>query len=129
MEMIFDELKTGQYIFDFLDANINEAIYFNRAPETATFPFGVFNFTSAFQGEDGRSNFMLEIDIWDNKGNNIIDLLTLQKDLQILLHKRHCKTDDLTLFFTLESTLQLNDQEEQIRRRQLRFNVRYNNRN
>jgi len=128
MELIFDELKTGQYIFDLLRENIGNNVYFDRVPEGTAFPYAVFNFASVFQGEDGKSTFMLELNIWDNAGNAITELLTLQKDIQTFLHKRNCISDDLTLFFNLESTLQIDDPEEQIRRRELRFSVKYYNR-
>jgi len=126
--MIFDEATVGQFIYDLLTTNIGSNVYFNLADRDATFPYAVFNLLDAFQQEGNNTNFMLEIDIWHNRGNQITDLLALQKSIQQFLHKRTCRNSDLSLFFNLESTLNLDvTQEEQLRRRQLRFNVRYYN--
>ena len=128
--MIFDEAKVGEFIYTQLKDNIGNNVYFNRAGRDATFPYAVFNMLDAFQQQDATTTFVLEIDIWHNEGNNITDLLTLQKKIQEFLHKRTCINSDLSLFFNLESTLNLDvTQEEQLRRRQLRFSVEYNNRN
>ena len=128
MMAIFDEAVVGQFIFEQLATNIGSNVYFNRADKDATFPYAVFNMLNAFQQEGTGTEFMLEFDIWHNKGNQITDLLKLQKKIQVFLHKRVCQNSELSLFFNLESTLNLDfTQEEQIRRRQLRFLVQYNN--
>ena len=123
--MTFDESEVGQLIYTMLK-NVSTSIYHNRAERGSSFPYAVFNLLDAFQQEGTKTNFMLEIDIWDNKGNDITDLVALQKSLQEYLHKRTC----INLSFNLESTLNLDaTQEEQLRRRQLRFSATYYNRN
>lgn len=126
--MTFNESLVGQYIYTMLNDNITGKVYYNRASRDSAFPLVVFNVLDAFQQEGSKSTFMLEINIWDNKGNNITDLLSRQKELQDFLHKRSCENSNFSLWFNLESTLQIpnvNADQEQERRRQLRFSCIY----
>lgn len=124
--MVFNEEKAGVKVYEKM-REIDSRTYFNRVPVDTSFPYAVFNILDAFQQEGSKTSFMLEVDIWDNKGNDISDLLELQSKIQVGFHKLMCNYDELSLSFALESTLQLDDNEQQIRRRQLRFLATYYN--
>jgi len=126
--LVFNEAQVGEAIYTKLKT-ISSSIYFDRAPRTATFPYAVFKLNSVFQREGATSTFILSINVWHNKGNNITDLVTLQNDILNGLHKGVYIDVNMSLVFMLESLLTINDPDEQLRRRQLEFVVEYNNRN
>ena len=126
MELIFDEVTVGQALLTFLQS-IDSGIYFDRAPRTTTFPYAVFKINNAFQREGVKHTFIMEIDLWHNKGNNITELLALQKSILQGVHKKGYADTNTTFYFNVESVLLLQDSEEQIRRRQIRVIVDYYN--
>jgi hypothetical protein len=114
---------TGQAILTIIKSKYSNS-YYNEAPIDAAFPYAVFTTPSTFQLE-GTERIILEIDIWDNKGNNISSLESATKTLKDGLKKYVYIDDNIYLKFELESLLQIPDPEEQLRRRQLRFIVKY----
>ena len=128
MGLVFDEARIGQVIFEKLQS-IDSNIYHDRAPSNVSFPFGVFNVLDAFQQENAKTSFILEIDFWSNTGNQITSLLALVNSVAEGLHKCVYRDSNIFLYFNLESQLRFPDEEKQIRRRQLRFLVQFTNRN
>jgi hypothetical protein len=102
--------------------------HFDRAPAKEEFPFVTFKAPSTFQGEDTTENIMVEVDVWDNRGNNIAELESITKDISKEFHKKTYEDEKMFLIFERESLLNIPDPEEQIRRRQIRFKVKYYNR-
>jgi hypothetical protein len=99
--------------------------YFDEAPRNTAFPFAVFTTPSTFQFEDKYTNIVLEINIWDNVGDSIAALETATESIRSGLHKLQYFDDSTLLIFNLESLLHVPDPSEQIRRRQLRFTIKY----
>ncbi len=62
----------GQVIATILKS-INSNTYFDKAPVGTSFPYQTWKTPSSFYFEGGIS-IMLEVDLWDNKGNNIATL-------------------------------------------------------
>ena len=122
MKLYMDELQTGQAIYQVMQT-ISTSIYFDRVPRAATFPYAVFSFDTAFQKENSNTKFVMSVNCWDNKGNAITDLLELTRKIKAGLHRLTCSNDNVFMYFTLESTLIIPEIEEQLRRRELRFNV------
>lgn len=117
----------GQVILTELKKVVSNS-FFDRAPRGAIFPFAVFTTPSSFQGQDKTNNIILEIDLYDNKGNNIATLETYTKNVITAFHKAIYKDAKMLLKFQLESQFQIQETDEQIRRRKLNFLVKYYNR-
>jgi hypothetical protein len=124
MKTTFKESLIGETILNIIrQVTLNS--YYNLAPEGSLYPLTVFNLTSAFKTEDYKYRFFLEINIWDNRGNNIKELLETVENLQNAID--NCIYDDknINLRFKLESIITLDEIEHHLRRRQLRFIVNY----
>ena len=106
---------TGQAILTIIKSIYSNS-YYNEAPRDAVFPYAVFTTPSTFQLE-GTERIILEIDIWDNKGNNISSLEIATKNLKKGLQEYVYTDNNIYLKFELDSLLQIPDPEEQIRRR------------
>lgn len=44
---------------------IHPRVYLERAPQEGTFPYVVYNLPSSSMGADHREDFILEVDVWD----------------------------------------------------------------
>lgn len=106
---------------------VNSNIYHERVPSGATFPYIVYNVGLATQREGGSSNFILEIDVWDNKGSNITELEGIVGDVMEGLCKRICSYDDFVLRFEDADVNPIPDEDENIRRRNISVNTFYYN--
>lgn len=104
---------------------IHSRTYFDRAPRGTTFPYAVFSTPSSFQGQDKTQNIMLQIDVYDNKGNSITDLEKIVKDISTAFHKSLYVDSKMSLRFQQESILQIQEADEQMRRRRINFVIKY----
>lgn len=101
------------------------ATHYDRAPVGTAFPYAVFKCPSSFQREDGAQTLMLEVDIWSNTGNNITALEATTILISSQLHNFVYSDPNMALQIKKESVLDIPEQEEQIRRRLLRFTIKY----
>ncbi len=128
MDFTFDEAKVLIHIEKILEDILKDTdykIFFNTAPRRSTFPYSVFDLGNAFQGQDGKTTFNLNINIWNNKGNKLTEILEIQKLFQKKLHKSICKNQEHLLDFNLDSTNSIPEIDLQMRRRELTFSVNY----
>lgn len=101
--------------------------YFERVPVGTTMPFAVFKVPSIYQQQNCET-LTLEIDIYDNKGTNILDLETATNNIAKSFHNKRYIDAKMLLIFEKESILHLPEPDEQLRRRQIRITVKYFNR-
>ena len=97
---------------------VHPRVYFQQAPELATFPYLVFDFQLYPDGE----NFelcTLSIDGWDNNPDTTA-LETLMSSVKSLNKKTLTNTEQSVTFY-LENMLPLTDDDKSIRRRQYNF--------
>lgn len=102
-------------------------VYFMQAPDTATFPYVVYDLPNSFTDEQ-QEIFNLDIDIWDHSTDTkALETLTNQLWKGLDGH-RHI---DSKLQFSLyrENRLTLTDDDSSIKRRKLIFQLRYFDRN
>ncbi len=120
----FDEAKVGKYILSLMK-EIAPNIYANEAIESAKPPYAVFELVDVPQGEGTKSTFTLEVNIWDNKGSKITDILKLKKDIQDFFHKKQCNQKDFFVKFELDIGFGVPQADSQLRNRQLNFECTY----
>lgn len=105
-------------------------VYFRKAPENATYPYVTFDLPQSIENFSNREDFVLEIDVWDNTNlTTTIDTLVGEIDgngaviSSTGLHRKLIFVDDLSAKIYRESRLAIEDENENIEHRQLRYNV------
>lgn len=99
-------------------------VYYQTAPDTATFPYVVLNLPNSFTLQE-QEIFTMDVDIWDNK-TDTTTVETLAADLWKGLH--NYKYSDGFIQFSLyreNRITELDEKEMGIRRRKLMFQLRY----
>ena len=108
-----------------------DRVYYERATDTSTYPYIVFNLVDSREHEGNREDFDLEVDIWDNaQDSTAIETLTGNVDgdgdltSATGLHRK--------LFYTAgqisakcyrDRRLAIIDEDVRIRHRQLRYYI------
>lgn len=115
-------IRAGNVILSNLTA-IHTRSYFDRAPIGTTFPYITFKTPSTFYAEN-NNYIMLEVNVWENKGNNIATLEQITENVRKGLQKNVYVDSYISMKYEFESLLHLDDDEEQIRRRQIRFKIK-----
>jgi hypothetical protein len=105
---------------------VTASSYFDIAPTTATFPFLTFKLpnSSDVQGCQigSREDFILEVDVWDNiKDTARLEALTTAIETE--LQRERVINSYVSVSFFRINRLMLDDPDEAIKRRQLRFRV------
>ncbi|MBU9724125.1 MULTISPECIES: DUF3168 domain-containing protein [Bacillaceae] len=97
-------------------------IHHENAPDDAEYPFVVYNFPNSV--DDGSlENFVLELDIWDNKADTT-EMETIIGSIDKALHRRTVAIGDLSMSFYRENRLVITDPDKRLRRRQYVYQVR-----
>ena len=128
MELYFNE-EEAIIVLNSVIKTVYANSFYEQALEKASFPYVTFNFEFADQEEGTKSDVEFVLNIWDNKGHNISDLLTISKNMKKKFHKYCYQDSNMSIDFNFTTGNNLPDPEKQIRRRELRFNVRYYNKN
>ena len=103
-------------------------VHFQKAPDTAKMPYIVFDFPNSFDNEN-QEVFSFDIDIWDDK-NDTTALETLASSLWKGLNYYRYTDADIQFSIYRENRLPPLDEEEiNVKRRKLIFQVRYFDRN
>jgi hypothetical protein len=101
---------------------IHPRVYFMKAPETATFPYLVYELEITYI-EDDLYMVSLDVDGWD-KGNDTTALETLMRSVQKELKKTILINDNLAIFLEFDRAFPLTDPDATINRRKYIFNGR-----
>lgn len=97
--------------------SIHPRVYFQRAPDTATFPYLTYSFEVLPDGESFEL-VVLDIDGWDMPDDgDTTQLENLMRDLNRGINKKTLATDDLVVSFYLDRKLPLEDDNPKIIRR------------
>jgi len=111
---------------------LHPRVFNEHATANAIFPYVVFKFTSSTNLVSDREDIILEIDIWDTQKDGYdatlnVELLTDKID-KFLKKNRHID-DNQFLMFQKINRLNLPDEDTNVRRRQLRYVVKYYDKN
>ena len=98
--------------------------YAEVAPSNHTWPYAIFKLTPMVMGENNFSTIDLTIDVWDNKGDNISDLIDTA-DKFVKLHNNVSLEPSAVLSYRLNSKVTIDDPDFHIRRRQLNFIIQH----
>jgi hypothetical protein len=101
---------------------IHPQIHFVQAPESAKFPYLVYQIEITNLGDDLQM-VTLDVDGWDNKSDTT-ELETLMDKIKQSLHKQIMITPKLALFLDLDRRLTLTDTDPRLNRRKYIFNGR-----
>lgn len=97
---------------------IHSRVYFQQAPDTATFPYIVYNIPSLNDDGEDFQLVTLDIDGWDApETGDTTALETLMTAINTGMNKKTLVTDTFSVTFYLETKLPLVDDDPRIKRR------------
>jgi len=97
---------------------IHSRVYFQQAPDTATFPYIVYNIPSLNDDGEDFQLVTLDIDGWDApETGDTTALETLMTAINTGMNKKTFVTDTFSVTFYLETKLPLVDDDPRIKRR------------
>lgn len=112
-----------EYIFTKL-SETQKPVYFEIAPQKASLPYIVFKLPNSVTVESDRMDYVLQIDLWDNKADTSA-LETLTSDIDKSLYRLQYMDATQFIKFERESRLMIPDPDPTIKRRQLRYTVKH----
>lgn len=98
-------------------------VYHQRATDQAVFPYIVYNLPNSFDNEQ-QEVFNLDVDVWD-KGNDTTPIETLSGDLWRVLNRFEYIDPNIQFTVYRASRLTLDEDDINIKRRKLIFELRY----
>lgn len=102
--------------------SIHPRVYFMKAPETATFPYLVYELDITYL-EDELYMVSLDVDGWDNK-NDTTAFEILMNSVKNTFKKNILINDKLAIFLEFDRAFPLTDPDESINRRKYIFTGR-----
>jgi len=96
--------------------SIHPRVFFQAAPEDATFPYLVFDIPNIFDDGEGQEVATVDIDAWDINPDTTA-LETLIASVNAGLNKTVLTSDNLTAAFYLDNKIPLADDDPRIHRR------------
>ncbi len=98
-------------------------VFFYDAPETAVFPYIVYDFPNSFVNEE-QEVILMDVDVWDDSSDTT-ELETIAGDVWQKLHKHHHIDEDIQLSIHRTTRFTVTDADSRIKRRKMIFEVRY----
>lgn len=104
---------------------LHQRVYFQLAPDTAQFPYLVFDFPNSFSDGEGMEIITVDIDGWDKPADgSTLALETLMQTINENLNKKSIVTENIAVTFYLENRLPLQDDDKSIKRRKYIYQAR-----
>ena len=102
----------------------HDKVYYHKAPADIEFPYIVYDFPNSFMNDD-QEVFNFDVDVWDNR-NDTTELETLASNIWREFNRYRYVDDNIQLSIYRENRLPpLDEQEKNIKRRKLIFQLRY----
>ena len=101
---------------------VNKQVYYESATDKATYPYIVYNFDTVNLNNYPRDDIFLTIDVWD-QGETSTKVETLADNIEEALNMENKPSDKVLPTFYLEDRRSISDEDETIRRRQLKFTI------
>lgn len=102
---------------------LHPRVYFMEAPSSAQYPYIIFDLPNSFSNED-QDIFVFDVDIWD-KTDDTTDLETLADKVWENLNNTKIFNDYMQVSIYKDKRLTIRDDDPQIKRRKLIFELRY----
>jgi len=105
--------------------SIHPRVYFQVAPDSAQFPYLVYDFTQITNDGEGFETVALDVDGWDiPAGGDTTALEILMQSVNDALNKRTLTVEGLAVTFYLDRKIPLLDDNKDIRRRKYIYEAR-----
>ena len=105
--------------------SIHPRVYFQIAPDSAEFPYLVYDFTQITNDGEGFETVALDVDGWDiPAGGDTTALEILMQSVNDALNKRTLTVEGLAVTFYLDRKIPLLDDNKDIRRRKYIYEAR-----
>lgn len=105
--------------------SIHPRVYFQVAPDSAEFPYLVYDFTQITNDGEGFETVALDVDGWDiPAGGDTTALEILMQSVNDALNKRTLTVEGLAVTFYLDRKIPLLDDNKDIRRRKYIYEAR-----
>ena len=101
---------------------VNNQVYYETATDKAKYPYIVYNFDTVNLNNYPRDDIFLTIDVW-NQGETSITVETLADNIEEALNMENKPDINVLPTFYLEDRRSIADEDETIRRRQLKFTI------
>lgn len=103
---------------------LHPRVYFESAPESATYPYIVFDLPSVLDGGEHEELIVVDIDGWDSPA--LGDTTTLENLMATInsLNKTVLTADNMRAVFYLENKLSLRDTDPRIKRRKYTYQAK-----
>ena len=102
---------------------LHPRVFYETAPDNVSFPYVVFDLPNSFRLEDAEV-FNLDVDVWD-RGKDTTELETLTTTIERALNGLFYNDAAQFLYIYRESRLRLDSENLALRRRQIRFSLKY----
>lgn len=111
-------------LYPFLKS-LHPRVYFQVAPETAQFPYLVYDFTQVQNDGEEFETIAIDIDGWDMPaGGDTTALETLMETVNNGLNKKTLANEDMAVTFYLDRKIPLLDDNPAIKRRKYIYEAR-----
>lgn len=118
-----------QSLYTIISQSTSWSVYDSQANQNATYPYIVFKLPNSNNTESDREDFIVEVDLWDDKtfwrsvedSTRIYDEVTKVDDA---IKKTRILNEHHLLIFSKVNQLALPDPDENIKRIQLRYEVK-----
>lgn len=102
---------------------VHPRVYYQVAPETAVFPYVVYDMPNTYDDGEALQTIVLDVDGWDDEENTTA-LETLMTNVNDRLNKKVLRGSDFAIALYLENKLTLIDDDPRIRRRKYTYQGR-----
>lgn len=102
---------------------IHPRVYFQMAPETATFPYLVYDIVNINDDGEGHQLVTFDVDGWNDE-NDTTALENLMESVNAGMNKKVAVEGNTTVVFYLESKIPIFDDETALKRRKYTYQGR-----
>ncbi|TYS91898.1 hypothetical protein [Rossellomorea aquimaris] len=118
-----------QSLYTIISQSTTWSVYDTQANQNAVYPYIVFKLPNSNNTESDREDFIIEVDLWDDKTfwQSLEDTERLYEEVSKVndaMKKARILNEHHLLIFSKLNQLQLPDPDENIRRIQLRYEVK-----
>jgi len=106
------------YIYQQL-STCSDRLFLELAPQGTLFPYVTYNVPTSLYGEN-REDFILEVDVWGND-TNTFDIEVMTDNIDRLLNKSKMLDSNIQVSIYRINRMMIPDEDENVRRRQLRY--------